>query len=120
MQLSKNTRTRLVWVDGKKVRAHRHIMAQHLGRTLSADEEVHHRDHNPLNNNIENLAVLSRAEHIALHAEEKRQYPSEKNCVECGALFTVNPRKRSRHKTCSRDCAQAVRVRGMLKARGLR
>ena len=48
MQLSPNTRARLIWRGGKKVRAHRWIMEQHLGRELAPDEHVHHKNGNPL------------------------------------------------------------------------
>jgi len=31
------------------------------------DELVHHRDHNKENNDIKNLQIVSRAEHIIIH-----------------------------------------------------
>ena len=119
MPLSKFTRTRLIWRDGKKVRAHRWIMAQHLGRPLLPDEEVHHVNHDPLDNRLENLQLIMRHEHISLHAKEKAIYPTEKNCVECGVIFTATPRKRKRDKCCSPECAQVIRVRAMMKGRGV-
>ncbi len=119
MTLSKFTRTRLITVNGKKVRAHRHIMEVHLGRPLLPNEEVHHKNHNPLDNRIENLEVMLRDKHIKLHAEDRRIYPDTKPCVECGSVFSVNPRKRKRSKTCSSHCAQTIRVRAAMKARGI-
>ena len=99
--LSKHTRTRLIWRNGKKVRAHRWIMEQELGRPLLPNEHVHHMNGNPLDNRIENLVVMVRGEHEAHHAKEKQRYPDEKNCALCGSVFTVNPRKRNRNKCCS-------------------
>ncbi len=116
MALSPATRTRLITVNGKKVRAHRHIMETHLGRELGADEQIHHINGNPLDNRIENLEVLDCKTHMCLH---KQIYPDYKNCVECDKRFKVNPRKRKRHKCCSGECAQAIRVRTALEARGL-
>lgn len=46
---------------------HRVIIEQHLGRRLEDWEVVHHKDEDITNNAIENLEVMSRSEHIALH-----------------------------------------------------
>ena len=116
VELSPNTRTRLITRGGKKVRAHRWIMEQRLGRKLRQGEHVHHRNGDPLDNRIENLEVLDAATHMRLH---KQVYPDQKVCVECGSTFTVNPRKRRRNSTCSTVCAQAIRVRAMMEARGV-
>ena len=115
--LSKHTRTRLLQREGKRVRAHRWIMEQHLGRKLLSDEEVHHINHNPLDNRIENLEVINRGKHIDLHAAEKSRYPKTKICGRCGREFIANPRKRKRQKCCWGKCAQEIRVEAALKAR---
>ena len=107
--LSPYTRTRLIRRDGKKVRAHRWIMEQKLGRKLAPNEHVHHIDGNPLNNDLSNLEMLSANQHLRMH---KQIYSDEKICVLCGEMFIVNPRKRERNKTCSQPCAQSMRVAG--------
>jgi HNH endonuclease len=56
-----------VWRDGTKRALHRAIMEDHLGRRLTRDEVVHHIDHNPLNNDLSNLRVMTRAEHCVYH-----------------------------------------------------
>jgi hypothetical protein len=53
---------------------HRLVMEKHLGRYLKEDEYIHHIDHNPKNNNINNLLLMSsHAEHRRLHIEENRR-----------------------------------------------
>jgi hypothetical protein len=54
-------------VGARYEREHRLVMERHLGRVLRADEVVHHIDLNRANNALENLAVMSRQEHMALH-----------------------------------------------------
>lgn len=48
-------------------KVHRQIMEKHLGRKLLPEEIVHHKDEDKLNNDIENLEVMTRAEHNKLH-----------------------------------------------------
>lgn len=57
--------------DGSRgmVLQHCEVMEIFLGRELREDEVVHHRDENKANNAIENLEVLTRAEHARLHAQ---------------------------------------------------
>jgi hypothetical protein len=43
-------------------------MEQHLGRRLAFNEVVHHINHDGWDNRIENLVVMTRAEHNRLHA----------------------------------------------------
>lgn len=50
-------------VNGRQIRTHRHVMQKHLGRTLSTLEHVHHINGDSFDNRIQNLIVLSNAEH---------------------------------------------------------
>ena len=58
--------------EGKRklLLAHRVIMEEYLGRELTKDELVHHKDGDTLNNSIENLEVVSRSEHMNMHIPE--------------------------------------------------
>jgi len=53
--------------DGSTIDEHRHVMQEHLGRKLTRNEVVHHINDRPRDNRIENLQLMSRAEHAQLH-----------------------------------------------------
>ena len=50
-------------VNGKKVDEHRYIMEQYLGRKLSRDEVVHHKNGEKDDNDVDNLEVMDLSEH---------------------------------------------------------
>lgn len=56
--------------DGSLLFFYRGLMAAHVGRLLRRDEIVHHKNGDPSDDRIENLEVMSRAEHINLHRLE--------------------------------------------------
>ena len=58
---------RFISLNGKRIAEHRAVMEEHLGRTLGPEEVVHHVDHDPFNNEIDNLVILDRSEHMRLH-----------------------------------------------------
>lgn len=53
-----------------KYEVHRKVMEDYLGRKLKSSEIVHHIDGNKLNNDISNLVVVSRKEHINIHRKD--------------------------------------------------
>jgi len=78
--------------DGRKVREHRRVMAEHLGRPLARTELVHHRDGNRANNAIENLEVMTRGGHTRHHHAGVSKRPPGQwairhvACVGCGTI----------------------------------
>jgi hypothetical protein len=58
---------------GERRALHRVLVEQREGRRLQPNEVVHHIDGNPLNNAPANLMILTRSEHIGLHARAKRR-----------------------------------------------
>ena len=54
-------------------------MEQYLGRKLSPNEVVHHKNGDPTDNRIENLEVMSRSEHSRYHG--RLNPPDAKVCL---------------------------------------
>ena len=50
-----------------QAREHRVMMEEHIGRKLTPNEVVHHKNENKSDNRIENLQVMTRAEHTSYH-----------------------------------------------------
>ena len=114
-QYSPFTRTQLITINGKKVRLSRYLMEQQLGRKLLPNEQVHHLNKNPLDNRLENLAVMDVKQHMRLH---KQKHPLIKVCEICGNEYEPSPRKRKRQKCCSIECCNKLRTINMAKTRG--
>ncbi len=54
---------------------HRMIMENHLGRALSPDEHVHHRNGDRATTRLENLEVHSRSQHFSMHGQPTTEHP---------------------------------------------
>ena len=79
-----------IW-SGGDVPVSRLVMEAYLGRPLESGEVVHHKDGNTLNDDIENLQVMTRSEHSRLsslgnsntlgkhHSEETKEKISQGN-----------------------------------------
>lgn len=88
----------------------RYVVEQYLGRYLTSEESVHHKDGNKFNDAISNLEVLSKSEHAKIHAKRGRTLV-QLECPNCGKVFEIEKRKthlansnRKKSTYCSRKC----------------
>jgi hypothetical protein len=56
--------------DGSLLYYYRGLMAAHIGRLLTSQEIVHHKNEDPSDDRIENLEIVTRAQHIDMHREQ--------------------------------------------------
>lgn len=93
----KDGRTRAYIKETKKVISYpRLLLEEKIGRELYKNEQVHHIDGNPLNNNIDNLEVSLLGEHQRYHSPSK-YFDIVAVCAWCGKEFTWTAVQQRRH-----------------------
>lgn len=107
---------RIIYVDSVAQYEHRYVVEKHLGVKLTFDQNIHHKDGNKLNNNIENLEVISRADHIS------QKHPCKKNpeifteCRMCNRTFSAKKYRKKIQVFCSKNCMYSyIRKHGSYK-----
>ena len=113
----------LVFPDGKKqtVSYPKYLMEVHLNRYLEENETIDHIDGNPLNNEIENLQVLTRELHAFLDAKRNKniivtcKYCGKKFLIKGSSIRNYNRKDRSNSgyfcsKSCIGKCGKSVQL----------
>lgn len=96
-----------------RVYHHRHIASLSVGRWLTTEEVVHHKDGNKTNNDASNLEVLTSSEHAKQHQVGNGNSSTEIVCPVCSKPFSVHHSHsiRTLHPTCSDKCRALYRVK---------
>ena len=89
---------------------HRVLVENKIGRGLLPNEEVHHKDNDKTNNNVENLEVLTKSEHAKIHSRKVDEIIIICEC--CKNEFRLKPheyrlrkkRNKSNQVYCSSTC----------------
>lgn len=94
--------------ERKTVSYPKYLVEKELGKYLGMDETVDHIDGNFLNNDIDNLRIVSRSDHSRSHTLEN-MYISKKCCI-CGKTFISKNRNRKTcgSKSCNGKCAHML------------
>lgn len=86
-----DNRCRAYIKETKKVVSYpRLVMEEKLGRPLLENEQAHHKNENPLDNDPNNLTVELLGDHQRFHSKnhfERKYYDEEAICVNCKKIF---------------------------------
>jgi hypothetical protein len=94
---------------GGKVYFHRHLASVKIGEWVDELLEVHHKDEDRTNNDFDNLAVLSSAEHQRIHHYKHGGFTkTDVVCLFCKKQFIA----KSKIKFCSPSCSSSFLQKG--------
>ena len=95
---------------GKYCYEHYLVYWKHYGVIPNKEQIIHHKDGNKRNNNIDNLILMDRIEHIVHHEKARQKKMLLLKCPVCEKIFIKEKRQTCLQKPseaatyCSREC----------------
>jgi hypothetical protein len=83
------------------------VMEKELGRYISIEEEIHHKDENKQNNDPSNLEIIDKVKHAKITADSRWKENRKANktkCSFCEKVIFRKPSKRKKDSFCSQSC----------------
>ena len=81
------------------------LMEAILGRSLLPTEDVHHKDEDYTNNNLDNLEVIDHRKHASQHGlsdKNRKYYDRTMKCPVCNQLFVWTAKQQSSYNSKTR------------------
>ena len=85
---------------------HRALYQYYFG-DIPEGYDIHHKDFNALNNDINNLKCLTKSEHAKLHRNAQMKNRKILTCAYCGKEFSIENNRQ--YKFCSVSCREKFR-----------
>lgn len=100
------------WVNNTyNLRLHREKLRLELGLTKEQmkNYDVHHIDRNRDNNDISNLQLINKIQHVTMHAKEQLHTKIVKICEWCGEEYESSSNVAHKQRFCSNKCKAKYR-----------
>ena len=109
------------WADGKKRAIYRYQWVwEDANEPILSGMVIHHRNGDPTDGRLENLELMSAADHRRHHARLLGHTATEKIdriCGECGETFCKSKKRGIKLAFCSRACSSTWRLRRTARTR---
>lgn len=68
-----NSDYNIIQINGKRIKLARHLMEEKIGRKLTFDEVVHHKNGKKKDDRMENLELMDNSKHLSFHGAGRRK-----------------------------------------------
>jgi len=100
-----------IWINNKSIKLHVYIWEKENGEKPKG-MQLHHKDFNKKNYDIENLELVNQSDHFKIHAGWKRENGewTKKPCKDCKKLLPLNNFYQRKGLTPSNHCIECSKI----------